>query len=205
MPASLKPGINLRSVSGGEAVAKRFVSVGECMIEMAGGDDRLYRMGFAGDTLNTAWYARALLDAAWQVDYVTALGDDLYSAQMRRFFTEHGIGTGHIQQIPGRRPGLYLIHQHAGDRHFTYWRGQAAARAMADDPAVLRAALAGADIRRPDGGAMRLTASIGIAACTATDSSIGQALSRADDALYHAKGQGRNRVEVKAPELSAAS
>ena len=127
-------------------MAKRFVSVGECMIEMSGGDDRLYRMGFAGDTLNTAWYARALLPAAWQVDYVTALGDDIYSAQMRQFFAEHGIGTGYIQQIAGRSPGLYLIHQHAGDRHFTYWRDRAAARAMADDPAALRAALAGAEL-----------------------------------------------------------
>ena len=35
--------------------------VGECMIEMSGGEDRQYRLGYAGDTLNTAWYMRALL------------------------------------------------------------------------------------------------------------------------------------------------
>ena len=53
----------------------RFVSVGECMIEMSGGEDGLYRLGYAGDTLNTAWYARARLGDDWDVDYVTALGD----------------------------------------------------------------------------------------------------------------------------------
>lgn len=127
-------------------MAKRFVSIGECMIEMSGGEDRQYRMGFAGDTLNTAWYARALLPKDWSVDYVTALGDDLYSAQMRAFFDEHGIGTGHIQEIKGRRPGLYLIHQAGGDRQFTYWRGQSAARLVAEDPEALDAALSGADI-----------------------------------------------------------
>jgi 2-dehydro-3-deoxygluconokinase len=127
-------------------VAKRFVSIGECMIEMSGGDDRQYSMGLAGDTLNTAWYARALLPKDWSVDFVTALGDDIYSAQMRTFFDEHGIGTGHIQEIEGRRPGLYLIHQAGGDRHFTYWRGQSAARLLADDPDALDAALVGADI-----------------------------------------------------------
>lgn len=127
-------------------MAKRFVSIGECMIEMSGGDDRQYRMGFAGDTFNTAWYARALLPRDWSVDYVTALGDDIYSQQMREFFETAGIGTGHIQEIKGRRPGLYMIHQAGGDRHFTYWRGQSAARLLADDPGALRAALEGADI-----------------------------------------------------------
>lgn len=127
-------------------MAKRFVSIGECMIEMSGGEDRQYRMGFAGDTLNTAWYARALLPKDWSVDYVTALGDDLYSAQMRAFFEEHGIGTSHIQEIKGRRPGLYLIHQAGGDRHFTYWRGQSAAKSLADDPQALDAALDGAEL-----------------------------------------------------------
>src|SRR5688572_29145322 len=75
-----------------QRVAGRFVSIGECMIEMAGGSERQYRMGFAGDTLNTAWYLRALLPSDWQVDYVTALGDDLYSKEMRAFFAEAGIG-----------------------------------------------------------------------------------------------------------------
>ena len=125
---------------------KRFVSVGECMVEMSGGEDGNYRLGYAGDTLNTAWYARARLGADWAVDYVTALGDDLYSQQMVDFFAANGIGTGHIQKITGRRPGLYLIHQDKGDRHFTYWRGQSAARSMADDRETLLAALAGAEL-----------------------------------------------------------
>lgn len=125
---------------------KRFVSVGECMIEMSGGEDGQYRLGFAGDTLNTAWYARARLGEDWGVDYVTALGDDLYSQQMVDFFSANGIGTGHIQKIEGRRPGLYLIHQAGGDRHFTYWRGQSAARSMAERPDALKTGLAGADL-----------------------------------------------------------
>ncbi|MEO6396504.1 MAG: PfkB family carbohydrate kinase, partial [Devosia sp.] len=125
---------------------KRFVSAGECMIEMSGGEDGNYRLGFAGDTLNTAWYARACLPADWDVDYVTALGDDPYSQQMVDFFAENGIGTDHIQKVEGRRPGLYLIRQHDGDRHFTYWRGQSAARAMADDDEALIQAFEGADL-----------------------------------------------------------
>ena len=125
-------------------MAKRFVSVGECMIELAGGEERQYRMGLAGDTLNTVWYARARLGADWQTDYVTALGDDDYSAEMRSFLDANGIATGHIQTVPGRRPGLYLIRQKEGDRHFTYWRENSAARLLAEVPEVLEAAFAGA-------------------------------------------------------------
>ena len=124
----------------------RFVSVGECMIEMSGGEDGTYRLGYAGDTLNTAWYARARLPKDWDVDYVTALGDDMYSAQMRDFLEKNGLGTSRIQTIENRRPGLYLIHQAHGDRHFTYWRGQSAAKQLADDTDALNAALADADI-----------------------------------------------------------
>lgn len=127
-------------------MGKRLVSIGEPMIEMSGGEDRTYRLGFAGDTFNTAWYMKALLPVDWSVDYVTALGDDIYSGQMRDFIAGAGIGTGHIQTIPGRRPGLYMIHQEGGDRHFTYWRGQSAARLLAEDKTALAAALAGADL-----------------------------------------------------------
>jgi 2-dehydro-3-deoxygluconokinase len=127
-------------------MTKRFVSIGEAMLEMAGGENGTYRFGFAGDTLNTAWYARALLGDDWSVDYVTALGDDLYSAQMRDFIAKAGIGTGHIQTIEGKRPGLYLIHQAEGDRHFTYWRETSAARLLMEDRGSVERALVSADL-----------------------------------------------------------
>ncbi|MDF2798049.1 MAG: sugar kinase [Devosia sp.] len=127
-------------------MSKRFVSIGECMIEMSGGEDRQYRLGYAGDTLNTAWYMRALLQPDWSVDYFTALGEDRYSADIRAFLEQHRIGTQHIGTIKNRRPGLYLIHQEGGDRHFTYWRDQSAARLLAEDRGALHAALEGANM-----------------------------------------------------------
>lgn len=116
------------------------------MIEMSGGEDRAYRLGYAGDTLNTAWYLRALLSTDWSVDYVTALGEDRYSNDIRAFLDDNGIGTGHIQTIPGRRPGLYMIHQEKGDRHFTYWRDTSAAKLLADDKQALAKAVEKAEL-----------------------------------------------------------
>ena len=125
---------------------QRFVSIGECMIEMSGGEDRQYRLGYAGDTLNTAWYMRALLGADWSVDYFTGLGEDRYSADIRAFLDANNIGTSHIRTVPGRRPGLYMIHQDKGDRHFTYWRDTSAAKLLADDKPALHAAVEGASV-----------------------------------------------------------
>ena len=127
-------------------MTQRVVSIGEAMIEMSGGKDRHYRLGFAGDTLNTAYYLRALLGTDWQVDYASAVGDDHYSEQMVAFIAATGIGTGHIRTIAGKRTGLYMIHQADGDRHFTYWRDTSAAKLLADDADALDAALGGADL-----------------------------------------------------------
>lgn len=124
---------------------KTFLSVGECMIEMAslGGAD--FRLGFAGDTMNTAWYARACLPKSWDVSYFTRLGEDPYSKKMSRFFEENGIDTSLIGQHPSRRPGLYMIEITDGERSFTYWRDQSAAKTLADDRAALSNAFAAAD------------------------------------------------------------
>ncbi|MEO9298812.1 sugar kinase [Devosia alba] len=127
-------------------VQHRFVSIGECMIEMSGGEDRQYRLGYAGDTLNTAWYMRALLGADWSVDYFTALGADKYSSDIKMFLEANQIGTSHIRTVPDRRPGLYMIHQADGDRHFTYWRDTSAAKLLADDKDVLAKAVEGASM-----------------------------------------------------------
>jgi len=126
---------------------KTFLSVGECMIEMAalGGAD--FRLGFAGDTMNTAWYARACLPReSWTVGYFTRLGEDVYSKKMLAFFAENGIDTGLIRLHPNRRPGLYMIEITNGERSFTYWRDQSAAKTLADDRALLAAAFSDADV-----------------------------------------------------------
>ncbi|TJX27332.1 MAG: sugar kinase, partial [Mesorhizobium sp.] len=53
------------------------------------------------------------------------------------FFAENGIGIGSSPVIPGARPGLYAITLTGAERSFTYWRGDAAARQLASDPAAL--------------------------------------------------------------------
>jgi len=123
-----------------------FLSIGECMIELAslGGDTM--RKGFAGDTFNTAWYARAFLPETWTVEYFTALGDDRASDEMLEFMDGAGIATSRIRRLAGKPPGLYMIHLDHGERSFSYWRSVSAARHLADDADLLRAAIDAADI-----------------------------------------------------------
>lgn len=123
---------------------KRFLAIGECMVEMAEAGD-LWRLGYAGDTFNTAWHARRALGPDWQVGYLTALGDDPVSDGMLGFMAAAGIATDTVRRIPGAMPGLYMIHLDGAERSFSYWRGQSAARRLAEDPAWLAAAVDGAD------------------------------------------------------------
>lgn len=126
---------------------KLFLSAGECMLEMAALESGDFRLGFAGDTLNTAWYARACLPReGWDVAYFTRLGTDPYSAKMKGFLAENGIDTRFVSADPVRQPGLYLIEIADGERSFTYWRGQSAAKLLADDEAALEAAFSAATI-----------------------------------------------------------
>ncbi|MGH6760151.1 MAG: sugar kinase [Phyllobacterium sp.] len=123
-----------------------FASIGECMIELSGADGDRWRMGFAGDTLNTTWYVRALTDNAYPVDYVSAFGDDPFSLKQRSFFEENGIGIARSPIVSGAKPGLYAISLQGAERSFTYWRSEAAARQLASDPAALRESLANREI-----------------------------------------------------------
>ncbi|GAA0602849.1 sugar kinase [Paenochrobactrum glaciei] len=114
-----------------------FASVGECMIELSGQNDTQWHMGFAGDTLNTAWYVRALTQPDFAVDYITAFGDDAFSNQQMAFLNENGIATNKSPIIKGARPGLYAITLTGAERSFTYWRNDSAARRLAENPAHL--------------------------------------------------------------------
>jgi 2-dehydro-3-deoxygluconokinase len=104
------------------------------MVELQGEAFGCMRQTFGGDTLNAAVYmARCGADHGLQVDYATALGEDSLSAGMLQRWQAEGLGTGLVRRLAGRLPGLYLIEVDAsGERRFSYWRDQAAARAYFD-------------------------------------------------------------------------
>ncbi len=118
---------------------RRVACIGECMVELREQPDGSLRRSHGGDTLNTAVYLARLGVA---VDYVTALGDDAWSDEMLAHWQAEGIGTGLVQRLPGRLPGLYIIQTDpGGERRFLHWRDSAAARHLFDhlDPARLAA------------------------------------------------------------------
>ncbi|QRF51694.1 sugar kinase [Rhizobium rosettiformans] len=125
----------------------RIVSIGECMGELSEtGSPGTLSMGFAGDTLNTAYYLRHSLGKDWQVDYVSAVGTDGLSDRMVDFLNNEGIGTEHVRRLADKTIGLYYITLKDGERSFTYWRNDSAAKRLASDPAALNHALEGADL-----------------------------------------------------------
>ncbi|MCX7283134.1 MAG: sugar kinase [Novosphingobium sp.] len=87
-----------------------------------------WRLGYGGDTLNTAIHlARAGIDTA----YFTAVGTDPFSADLLARWAEEGLDTSLVLSDPARNPGLYAIScDDAGERSFTYWRGESAARRL---------------------------------------------------------------------------
>ncbi len=122
---------------GGEAGrGLRVVSFGECMLELQGEAFGNMRQTYGGDTLNTAVYmARCGRAHGLRVDYATALGDDPMSTGLLQRWQAEGLGTDLVRRLPGRLPGLYLIEvDERGERRFSYWRDQAAARAYFDTP-----------------------------------------------------------------------
>src|SRR5690606_9193773 len=83
-----------------------------------------------------------------------------------------GIEASHVGRDAQREIGLYLIALDHGERSFSYWRESSAARGLADDPAALAAALAGARIALlsgitlailPEAGRRTLLAALGAA------------------------------------------
>ena len=123
------------------------LAIGECMVEMAPlATLGHFCLGYAGDTLNTAWYLRRLLGEGDQVDYFTAIGTDTVSDKMIDFLQQADIGTEHILRRDDKGLGLYMTHLEDGERSFSYWRSDSAARSLAADPVPLQEALDNADL-----------------------------------------------------------
>lgn len=124
----------------------RVLAIGECMAELAPSERAgEFKLGFAGDTLNTAWYL-AQVASDIDISYLTAVGDDAISQDMRAFMRGAGISDAHVQVIPGQTVGLYLIHLDNGERSFSYWRSASAAKQLANDQIAIGRAAGQADL-----------------------------------------------------------
>ena len=100
--------------------------IGEGMLELSHAKRNAARLGYGGDTLNTAVYMARL---GVRPQFISALGEDPYSRGLRDSWTAEGIDTQFVLTHPSRLPGLYAIQTDAnGERSFFYWREQSAMR-----------------------------------------------------------------------------
>lgn len=104
--------------------------IGECMIELFRSPGGAIRLGYSGDTFNSAVYFSRLGNPfGMTAEYVSALGDDSFSASMRDLWATENVASTMTRAMPGRLPGLHFVEVDAkGERSFTYWRGEAAVR-----------------------------------------------------------------------------
>ena len=121
----------------------RIVCVGEGMLELRQ-EDGDWRLGTGGDVLNTAIH---LARFGHDVAFLSALGSDPFSEDLRRRWLGEGLDTSLVLTHRQRHCGLYAISTDAhGERSFTYWREASAAREMfalpASEAAIRRAASA---------------------------------------------------------------
>jgi 2-dehydro-3-deoxygluconokinase len=109
------------------------IVIGECMLELTRDADR-WRLGFAGDTFNTAVYLSRL---GVPTAYMTALGADIFSQEMRAEWQADGLDTSVVLTAASRLPGLYVVRNDAdGERHFYYWRERSAVRQLFTLPGI---------------------------------------------------------------------
>lgn len=113
--------------------SKRILCVGEAMAELMLGSSEDFppALGFAGDTMNTAIYLKRLLKEKAEVGYVSVVGQDTLSSRLIRLLETESINTKLIKRSDDRLIGLYAITtDNSGERTFSYWRGQSAARTL---------------------------------------------------------------------------
>ncbi|MGH7022847.1 MAG: sugar kinase [Caulobacteraceae bacterium] len=122
----------------------RVVAIGECMVELVGRADGAMTRAFAGDAYNAAVQLKRSAPKV-EVQFATVTGTDPLSLDMRQSWRGEGIDETLSPSIAGLLPGLYMVETDAaGERRFSYWRGQSAARRWLGE--LDAAALDGADM-----------------------------------------------------------
>ena len=90
-----------------------------------------FRVGFAGDTFNTAVYCAREFGASARVGYCTRVGRDPLSRAFLSVAKDEGIDVSRVGLDPERNIGIYAVStDETGERSFSYWRGDSAARRL---------------------------------------------------------------------------
>ena len=111
---------------------KNIYLFGECMVELMSRSKGTMKQSFAGDVFNTAVYLKRLFNDV-NVNLVTAVGQDSFSDDMVQYFESENLGTEAVFRSAEKIPGLYAIQlDEHGERSFTYWRNDSAARYVMD-------------------------------------------------------------------------
>jgi len=103
------------------------VSIGEVMAEIRQSPSSDFKIGFAGDTFNTAVYCQRLLHSEERVSYLTRVGDDPLSGSWHQFAREEGLDLSAVSFDVNTNIGIYSVRtDEQGERTFNYWRSGSA-------------------------------------------------------------------------------
>lgn len=110
----------------------KIACIGEAMVELSlQPDGQTASIGYAGDTLNSAIYLKRLLPKDHQVSFVSVVGQDQFSDNICQLLSDEAIDHSHVKRHGHKLPGIYVISKNAdGDRTFSYWRENSAARSL---------------------------------------------------------------------------
>lgn len=86
-------------------------------------------LAFGGDVYNTAFAIQQCSINRNKVNFLSAVGDDEFSQQMIACWQQQDIDAEYVSILTGKHAGLYVVKtDDAGERSFTYWRNESAAR-----------------------------------------------------------------------------
>ncbi|MCH2563492.1 MAG: sugar kinase [SAR116 cluster bacterium] len=107
------------------------LAIGEVMAEIRTKGDEGFRLGFDGDSYNTAVYAAREIRVPGAVAYLSRVGSEPLSAAFVKQAADEGIDVSHVAVDPDRHIGIYSVSTDAhGERSFHYWRSESAARRL---------------------------------------------------------------------------
>ncbi|HET9136604.1 MAG TPA: sugar kinase [Candidatus Kapabacteria bacterium] len=111
------------------------IGIGEALIEFAEEGQGLFRQSFAGDIVNTLYYASKL---GLKTSFLSSLGSDSFTDDLVSFLDAASIDHSNCDIIKGKNNGLYIIRtDQSGEPKFTFFRSTSAAREAFNTPRTL--------------------------------------------------------------------